>query len=456
MTSTQWPSGGLARFKASGKYNGNSSVGPLVTFDNEALACVYSPSEINHGWRGQGQDCQTPYYDGSIITAVATDRIPSDVQDIKYLGRGGDHAFQMGADEPLNFWDQTYAYYNTIQAPQTLADFKNKYSFSIDEVRAIYYNQGDLGIARDMHCRKTLANVTACFVTNYGRSGSGINPLPVFGTLDPQTAINQAITGPGAFSNKPVATVAMVYDPSAGAAANRVQFMVFNADGDLDPFAALDNPSVFSAIDAEHFTAQSTATNITVPDNCLTCHGAGATYTRSTTNGVPSITNASFLPFDKQSFLFSSTNSTYSEANMMPKLKQLNTLVWGTVTPTSAVGTLLKGLYPVAGVPTGPQDPSSSFDTTYVPAGWNANKAQRQVYNEVVKPYCRTCHVTAPANLDWDTFTEMSTSGSVANDVCGGLDMPMPQAEQIENRMWNSPARAHLVAAFKLSGACDP
>lgn len=458
MTSTQWPSGGLARFKGTGKYNGNSTPGPLVTFDNESLACVWSPAEINNGWRQQGQDCQTPYYDGSIITAVATDLFPSDVQDIKYLGRGGGHAFQPGAaDDPLTFLGQTIAYYHTIQAPNTLGEFKTKFGFDgVNETHAIYYNVGDLGIARDMHCRKTATNVTACYVTNYGRATAGVNPPPIFGTLDPQTAINQAINGFNgnqSFSNTPVATVAMVQDP--GNAANKVQFMVFNKDGDLDNYAALDNPGLFAINDAEHFTPQSTTANINVPDNCLTCHGAGATYTRSETDGVPAIANAFFLPFDKQSFIFSTQNSTYSEANTMVKLKSLNTLVWNTVSSTSAIGTLLKGMYPLSGVPTGPQDPGTSFDTTYVPAGWNNNKAQREVYNEVVKPYCRTCHVTAHSYYDWDTFTEMSQSGP-SNDVCGGINLPMPQAEQVQNRMWNSAARAHFVAGFQLSGACDP
>lgn len=457
MTSLRWPSGGLARFKATGKYNGSGTPGPLLTFDNEALACAYSPAEYGHGWRTVGNDCQTPYYDGTIITAVATDKQPSDVQPIKYLGRGGGHAYETDSDEPLTFLGQTLAYYDTIDAPATLTEFKDRHHFELGETRAIYYNVGDLGVGRDMHCRKTSTNITACFVTNYGRSGAGVNPSPVFGTLDQQTAINQAINGGnGAFLNKPVATVAMIHDPSPAAAANPVQFMVYDDLGELTNFAALDNPSIPVAANAAHFIPQSTEVNVNVPDNCLTCHGAGADYVRSETIGQPSITGAAFLPFDKQSFVFSTSNSTYSEANMMPKLKQLNTLVWNTVSPTSAIGSLLKGMYPVAGVPTGPQDPSSAFDVTYIPAGWNGNRVQRQVYNEVVKPYCRTCHMTSQANHDWDTYGEMDTAYSLTNVVCGGYELPMPQAEQVLNRMWNGPARAHFVAGFQISGACDP
>lgn len=468
LTSAQWPEGGLARFKATGKYNGSSTPGALATFDNEGFACAFGPSEINNDWRQRGSDCQTPYYNGSIITAVSTSKVPDDTTTMNYLGLGGDHLSQ--SNDAIAIAAQTEAYYDTIGAPDTLELFRAAYGFASGDTQALYYNQGDLGIARDMHCRKKIgigfSPITACYVTNYGRVHDADHIVlgrPTFGTMDPQEAMNQAITNIAAPDTDtdatPVATVAMVYNPNLAANNNRVQFMVYDQSGNLTPYAALDDPGVddVEVIEGDPPPAShTTATSVNVPDNCLTCHGASATYTRSTTVGVPKVANAAFLPFDPQSFVYS-TNSTYSESVTKAKLKSLNAYVWGTTTATSQIGLLLKGMYPVGTTPTGPQDPNSVFNPEYIPTGWSGNKLQKQVYNEVVKPYCRTCHVTAPSYADWDTFSEMqASSGSVASYVCGGSSVSMPHAQQTLNRFWRSPARAHLVSAFQISGACAP
>jgi hypothetical protein len=47
----------------------------------------------------------------------------------------------------------TVAYYNAIGAPSTLASFKSSFGFPTGEVTATYYNDGDLGLVREMHCR---------------------------------------------------------------------------------------------------------------------------------------------------------------------------------------------------------------------------------------------------------------------------------------------------------------
>jgi len=117
---------------------------------------------------------------------------------------------------------------------------------------------------------------------------------------------------------------------------------------------------------------------------------------------------------------------------------------------------LLKGMYPVNGVPTGPTDPASAFSNTYVPAGWvSAGQPGIEIYNEVVKPYCRSCHVGAKASKDWDSFLEFKNDLSLADDVCSDSG-PMPQAEQAQTRFWKSPARAHLANAFNIGGGCAP
>jgi hypothetical protein len=93
-----------------------------------------------------------------------------------------------------------------------------------------------------------------------------------------------------------------------------------------------------------------------------------------------------------------------------------------------------------------------------VPAAWTSGGAPAtQVYNEVVKPYCRTCHVSHDAGRDWGAWSDFLTDPSIASDVCiNNSTVPMPQAEQTQTRFWKSPARAHLVNALSIGGACAP
>lgn len=126
---------------------------------------------------------------------------------------------------------------------------RRQYGFvGTQPIRAVYYNHGDLGVARDMNCNATTINglaVKACYVSNYGRKQDKFPHGPAgFGpaNLDPQTALQQVLapqSHPPVSPNAPLATVAMVYN-TALPADTRVQFMVYTEDGQLTPEAALD------------------------------------------------------------------------------------------------------------------------------------------------------------------------------------------------------------------------
>jgi hypothetical protein len=57
------------------------------------------------------------------------------------------------SENPAGSIDETIAYYAATDAPATLADFMTRFGFPGDETTALYYNAGDLGIGREMHCR---------------------------------------------------------------------------------------------------------------------------------------------------------------------------------------------------------------------------------------------------------------------------------------------------------------
>jgi hypothetical protein len=114
------------------------------------------------------------------------------------------------------------AYYKGILAissagvRDTLNQFKSRNGFNsgVGNVQAIYFNEGDLRLGRDMHCRKNGPKV-ACYVSNYGEApflaGPPAGPNPAW--PNKQDALTKAIAGPDG-SKQPFATVAMEYSPT--------------------------------------------------------------------------------------------------------------------------------------------------------------------------------------------------------------------------------------------------
>jgi hypothetical protein len=122
------------------------------------------------------------------------------------------------------------------------------------EVHATYFNNIDLRIGRDMHCKQNGARV-ACYVSNYGPPPF-LNGAPNPAYPDPHTALIQAVQSANL---PPIATVAMEYAPDPPP----VTVTVHERDGDYSnkdnpgscPFANTDGPptrlNVDTGIDVE-------------------------------------------------------------------------------------------------------------------------------------------------------------------------------------------------------------
>ena len=282
-------------------------------------------------------------------------------------------------------------YYAAIQAPATLSDWKASYGFNdVDETRAVYFNNADLGFGRDMHCRKWSAVDVACYVVNHG-----------FGPDSPaRLSVNAAID-----NKHTLATVAMVYTNADA----RVSFYVYGPDESLLNKVALDSEG-----------------NKYVPHLCLSCHGG--TY-NDTTNAV---SGANFLPFDLASFQYS-VRAGYSRADQEEAFRQLNAMVRDTL-PLSRTIELIDGWYAATG---GVYQPGSVQDNTFVAPDYNASESDRDLYNNVVKPYCRTCHIAQ--GFDLGTPAAVSVA---RNAVFNGHYMP--HSEKTARLFWDSPAPALL------------
>jgi hypothetical protein len=313
-------------------------------------------------------------------------------------------------EKPPGSIEETLEYYAAIDAPATLDAFMTRYGFPGDETSATYYNAGDLGIGREMHCRatETPAGGLACYVRNFGTFGG-----------NREEAIGLLIAG-----GVPLATVAMVYTPPI-TAPNAVTFMVYGPTGELVNEAQLDT----------------VGNNTSIPQNCINCHGGRSRYDTATN----AVIGARFLPFDPAAFDYSARSDLTLLAQEQ-QLRQLDRLV-EQAAPTEGVREVIAGMFPASG----------PYDPAFVPEGWRATASDARVYREVVAPYCRGCHVTFEDDLVFSTAAGLRNRASSLNTLlCGTGPLGMPAAEQTTRAFFSSPARAVLLQWLGLPGACAP
>jgi CSLREA domain-containing protein len=285
--------------------------------------------------------------------------------------------------------DLYYAALDSAFGPTTtFSQWKTKYGFSgSNDVRAIYYNAGDLGFGREMHCRQSGLDV-ACYVVNHGLGAA----------TPPAAAVNDAVA-----NQHILPTVAMVYKNALAGQPNDVSFYIYAPDGTRLNSVALDG-------EGEKFT----------PQLCLPCHGGNYDGT------THSVSGANFLPFDTASFSYSA-QAGYTLADQQEAFRQLNALVWGT-NPTALITELIDGWYGDVNTPGNTPNPN------FVAPGYAGDPG---LYNNVVKPYCRTCHIAQGFNLG----TPADVSAAQYAVFTGFY---MPHSQLTSHNFWNSPAPAYL------------
>lgn len=407
-----------------------------------------------------------PVYDGNMIPGnneelVLADRAPTPAdlppdQSPDYLNK------KPREPDTLRYYLSVGTDYQGGGAPiwlslPTLDAFKRRYfdqaaSCSLSRrpaIQATYFNQGDLGVGREMHCvRNECTKETACYVKNYGNPDG----TPIFGRMDKASE--------SLLANKPFATVAMV---ERGAMATGADNKVFFAVYDNQKLAQPQNPdSALLRLDAP---LDNKAYNKSIPGNCLVCHGIGSRYTPSSKTAFDArVTGAYFLPFDLQSFDFFSTSTSNPLSRTMQEaaFKGLNRLVYFTDLYFNLdARELIEGWYG------GAYWPLNTFMANFVPSGWrNPSSAtddakRKQLYLNVVARSCRTCHIThvdnddpsVPSPLTFGSFQQLSDLAAVAyTDIC--VTHAMPNAEQALKQFWASPARAHFLNRLSLPNEC--
>jgi hypothetical protein len=332
----------------------------------------------------------------------------------------------------------------------TLDQFINQYQFVAREVNTFYYNRGDLGIGREMHCvdRVSLDGQVACYVKNFAAGDDGSEFT--FG-LSSNIAFQNMKQG-NAF-----ATVAMVFRNRASGVRNKVFFVVYDANGKLQNFAALDRHGVnfaqaFAAGGGKNNPPSELGSvgfggsvNLHIPSNCMSCHGGFPRY-----NSVAHAADASlFLPFDLDQFEYEDVGghrrsdqlgSFQAQNEMVRKVAALGNYFTGT---SEIVVSALDGWYHN----TTKQSTDArevfehDFDSSFLPSGWTS---QPQLYQQVVRGTCRSCHVTH-VGAHFDTESEFrSQASTIVLFLCGKV---MPHSLQSYREFWQS-TRPQLVAQY--------
>jgi hypothetical protein len=330
--------------------------------------------------------------------------------------------------------DNSIAYRHATDADaggsrDTLEHWKSANEFPGPDASAIYFNNGDLKFGRDMHCHVTSMGKTACYVSNHG----------VVGTADEATALADARAGA-----TPVATVAMEYDPGAMGDQN-VQFWAYAADGSYLLKAALDGQGAKP-----------------LPDICMACHYG---YQDGTTNKA---VGAQFLPFDLGSFHYDMAGDPHAgspnAAAVQDQFRQLNKLVLDTTATAPAVQPGYQQLMNMW-YPGGVGNPGQLFSFTNGAAQLSGMPfaGHEPLYDNVVAPVCRTCHIAHGSFDNWTSFGQMN-SASIRSQIqlhaCGTgspatqvtRTFSMPHAEVPFKKFWTDSLGSTLASMLTLSG----
>jgi mono/diheme cytochrome c family protein len=360
-------------------------------------------------------------------------------------------------------------YYQIISSPTstpTLGAFKAAYFSNGETASARYYNRGDLGIGREMHCSDKTNNAFsgfpryACYVTNFAAGDDnsdftfGLSPGFAFRNMDQAHSF---------------ATVAMVMEQGFQGGFS-VAFLVYGASANaatldaapLQNFAALDRVGLAYALefaqnsqpDATKFGTPGTNFNNHIPTNCMSCHGGHGTYNGSSAAG------ATFLPFDLTQFDFDSSSGR-TRQEQEASFRELNQFVravdkiTGNPGPSGSVGSsIVAQIDRWYGNDAGSTTLSGNFRDHQVPTGWGNNDATdtpaETVYKKVVGPYCRNCHMAQDFKLlgqsgsnalVFDSEADFRAFGAGVGSICSSQ---MPHSLQTLRQFWQSEAPAAL------------
>ena len=350
-----------------------------------------------------------------------------------------------------------YAAIDPSDQKTTLNDWKAQNQFGSGtgtEVTVIFRDVHDLGYGRRMTARRNTDGSVAVFVENYNVTAI---PGQTYTSLNLDAAI-------GRDSKWHVGTNAIEFSDAPNGH-RFVKFYNFSATtGQRNLVANLDG-----------FGEKA------MPGICISCHG-GRADPLNADNSFPNggNTRARLQPLNVDTFEFS-TQPGYARGDQEAALKTINQFVLCTYVqltstanpedacrPTVDSGTpnqwhyewynkwsgtaaeMIKAWYDTNGDGVGME--SAALSNTYIPSGWDNSAAERTLYQTVVAPYCRTCHIlrgagTAQNDIDFMSFAKFqSYADRIKVHVLDRGNMPL--ALLPNQRFWADTAAVEQLGTF--------
>lgn len=349
------------------------------------------------------------------------------------------------ADDLLDASNDYYARVDPLtDRRDTFGQFKAVWGFDGSEVNARYANSADLGFGRDMHCTASDIDADgteeiACYVSNYG-----------FRQDDDQDNANWASEQ---LVEQYVATVAMEFAPvespgTEGAptfdqgVGDVVKFFVYGRD----PDPALDSNGNGLADDHDEGLLVTNADldgygNRPIPQLCMVCHGGSLPDSvnqdsdgNPTPGPLPVFGSAAdvdlgsrFLPFDIESYTLPNAGPVIGAQEAA--FKTLNQDFVARTELSTAIEDLIGEFYAPGGT-------AAVQNRNFVIPGWQGDAAASAMYEHVVGPNCRICHVAHDAiNRTFEEAAQL-TAGLAGYYAC--TERSMPHSVRTYERLWTS------------------
>ena len=277
----------------------------------------------------------------------------SEPQPVDYPDPTSDQGMATRRTAPMSLEAWKAAFHFLSREPgETLEDYRSRAGI------VIYYNKNELGLGRELGCSQfpdgrdaegRTRTGQACFVTNYGVA-----------FRDPDRSLPMAGEG-----STPRGTVCITYRPSLGPG-YEVQFYTYGADGNRLEWAQLDTLGP-----RPH------------PHICLNCHGGSYDADKHLAR------NAHFLPLDPNLVTFTEDGAQphLGRSGQEESIRKINSAAARTpLTPgqKEMLQQLYQGQLDTAGQASQP---------AWAPAAWQQSGPDGDLYINVLKPYCATCHL---------------------------------------------------------------
>ena len=211
--------------------------------------------------------------------------------------------------------------------------------------------------------------------------------------------------------------------------------------------AAVATPALTSALDSQGPKS--------VPHACLSCHGGR--YDAST----GWVQGASLLPLIPGDLVFSSLairatpfewagrRDNYQDSE--EAIRGINHFIFRS-NPSPTIKQRIKTLYGSAGAP---ETRGTRANDQAVPPGW---VAQRGLYQQVIAPYCGSCHFAQAGALSFGSWAEvLQLKQAIQRTVC--TEFTMPHSEILFKKFWTQTGAVSLPGLLSTSlgfSRCGP